>query len=322
MHSFPSMSRGVFAYLTGLLSVAETATATALARIKKGTSHDGFTRLLHRETLDWQTLLSSIVASIVGTLSTGYLIIDDTVIDKTFARAIEGIAWVFSSKENRSILGLSVVVICWSNEIVTVPLGLKIWKKESKKSKVDLAIDLLRSVRKFPLFSPQYVAFDSWYAAHELLQVIEGYGWTWVTQLKRNRKLNGVQVRALHQHPYWMEVGTLTHGHRVLVVRHGKKFFATNALVWGKKQLLATYRTRWSIETMFRILHNQLGVNDCQARSLQAQTTHLYLCCMAYVALERETHARNRTHYALRREYRFHPERAERAIDSMIYQGA
>lgn len=322
MDSFSSMSRGVFAYLTGLLSIGETATCTALARMTRGTSHDGFTRLVQRETLDWQTLLSSIVASVVGKLSTGYLIIDDTVIDKTFARAIEGIAWVFSSKENRSILGLSVVVLCWSNGTITIPLGLRIWRKDNGKSKVDLAIELLRFVRKFPLFSPRYVVFDSWYAAGRLLTIIEGFEWTWVTQLKKNRTLNEIQVHALYRNPYWMEVGILSNGHRVLVVRHGKKFFATNAVSWSKKQLLATYRTRWPIETMFRVLHDQLGVEDCQARSIQAQTAHLHLCLMAYVALEREKRDQNRTHYALRREYRFHPERAERAVYSMIFQGA
>lgn len=316
------MSREVFAYLAGLLSVAETATCTALARMQRGTSHDGLTRLLQRETLDWQTLLSSIVASIVGRLSTGYLIIDDTVISKAFARAFEGIAWVFSSKHNRSILGLSVVVLSWSNGTVTIPLGLRIWRKENGKSKVDLAIELLHFVRKFPFFAPRYVVFDSWYAAHEVLETIEGYAWTWVTQLKRNRTVNGVQVHAFARNPYWMQSGMLANGHRALIVRHGKKFFATNDTSWGKKQLLEAYATRWSIETMFRVLHNQLGLGACEARTIRAQVAHMHLCLLAYVALERERRARNRTHYALRREYRFHPERAERAINSMIFQGA
>ncbi|MBI5470068.1 transposase [Candidatus Kaiserbacteria bacterium] len=322
MLTFSSTSRGVFTYLTGLLSVAERATCAALVRMQRGISHDGLTRLLQRETLDWQTLLSSIVASIVGRLSTGYLIIDDTVIDKTFARAIEGIAWVYSSKENRSILGLSVVVLCWSNGTVTVPLGLRIWRKDDGKSKVDLAVELLRWVKKLPCFSPQYVVFDSWYGAERLMATIERFGWTWVTQLKRNRRLNGVQLRALHRHPYWMEEGTLEHSHHVLVVRHGKKFFATNDTSWGKKQLLEIYGTRWPIETMFRVLHNQLGLGACEARTIRAQAAHITLCCMAYVTLERERQSRSRTHYALRREYRFHPERAERAVNSMIFQGA
>lgn len=322
MTFIPLMSRGVCAYLSGILSLGETVTCTALARMIKGTSHDGLTRLLQHKTLDWQTLLSSIIASITGRLSTGYLIIDDTVIDKTFARAIEGIAWVYSSKENRSILGLSVVVLCWSNGTVTVPLGLRIWRKDNGKSKVDLAVELLHQVKKLPRFTPQYVVFDSWYAADRLLETIERFRWTWVTQLKRNRKLNDVQVAVLHRHPYWMEIGILSNHHRVLVVRHGKRFLTTNDISWSKKQLLDTYTTRWSIETMFRVLHDQLGIEDCQAISFRAQTAHLHLCFMAYIALERERRDQHRTHYALRREYRFHPERAERAVNSMIFQGA
>lgn len=322
MDCLPSVSRAVFAYLTGLLSVGETATCTALARMKRGISHDGLNRLLRRERLDWQTLLSSLVLSMTGMLSMGYLIIDDTVIDKTFARAIEGMAHVFSSKENRSILGLSVVVLCWSNGIITVPIGLRVWRKENGKSKVDLAIELLSDVRRFPAFTPQYVVFDSWYAADRLLKTITQFHWTFVTQVRRNRTVNGKKVHALRNNPYWTEIGTLSNGLRVLVVRHGKKFFATNEIDWSKKQLRDTYRTRWSIEEMFRVLHSTLGFGDCQARTLHAQTSHMTLCLMAYVVLEREGWFSNRTLYALRREYRFHPERAERAVYSMIFQGA
>jgi hypothetical protein len=41
----------------------------------------------------------------------GYLIIDDTVIPKPFAAAIEGLAWVLSSRERKPVYGLSVVLL-------------------------------------------------------------------------------------------------------------------------------------------------------------------------------------------------------------------
>lgn len=309
------------AYLKGLLCVSERATATALARIIRGTAHDRFTRILRDKRLDWQTLLSSLALGITGKLNKGYLIIDDTIIDKAFARAIEGVAWVYSSKEQRSILGLAVVVLVWSNGTLTIPLGIRVWKKGGK-SKVTLAIDLLVWAKKFLKIKPRFVVFDSWYAAGSVLKIITEFGWTWVSQLKRNRKLNNLSLGALKKNPYWIMNGRLSGGHEVVVVRHGKKYFVTSNHSWSKDQILLAYRSRWPIETMFRVLHSELGVDECQARSLVSQHAHLHLCLMAYTMLAHESYFTKRTCYAMRREYRFAPEKADLLITKLIFQGA
>ncbi len=316
--SFPVALR---AYVKGLLGVAERATCAALARTVRGTAHDRLTRLLSNRRLDWQTLLASLVLKLTGYLRDGYLIIDDTIIDKSFARAIEGIAWVYSSKEQRSILGLSVVVLCWSNGERTIPLALRIWKKNGA-SKVKLAVALLRWAKQLLKVKPRYVVFDSWYAAHHLLQTIEDFSWDWVCQLKRNRLFGGTPLTEYRRNPYWLARGRLSGGHAVLVARHGKKYFATSCRTWSKAELLAAYRSRWSIETMFRVLHGALGAGHCQARTLRAQTAHLYCCCLAYTILEQEKYFTRKTVYELRREYRFSPPKANLLISQLIFQGA
>lgn len=316
--SFPAALR---AYVKGLLCVTERATATALARIERGTAHDRLTRMLSNPRLDWQILLASLVLRLTGCLRDGYLILDDTTIDKSFARAIEDVAWVYSSKEQRSILGLSVVVLAWSDGTRTIPLALRLWKKHGK-SKVELAVALLRWAKKFLKVEPRYVVFDSWYAAHDLLRTAEGFGWTWVSQLKRNRLLQGTPLAEFRKNPYWISRGRLSGGHVVLVARHGKKYFATSNGGWSKAELLAAYRTRWPIETMFRVLHNQLGFGDCQARSRQAQTAHFHCCLMAYAVLERQKYFTRQTAYELRRAYRLFPVKANLLISQLIFQGA
>src|SRR3989338_11395760 len=99
----------IASYLKGLLAVAETATCVSMSRVV-GSSHDRLSRILNDDKLKWQTLLLSLILRIVGKLRDGYLIIDDTVIDKSFAKVIENLAWVFCSKKNRSVLGLTVVL--------------------------------------------------------------------------------------------------------------------------------------------------------------------------------------------------------------------
>ena len=116
-----------------------------------------------------------------------------------------------------------------------------------------------------------------------------------------------MQVQRRHRNPYWLEAGVIDWNFKVLIVRNGKKYFVTNNLNATKQQLLDNYRTRWNIETMFRVLYNQLGLEECQARSLQTQTAHTNLCFMAFVVLERARLETNQISYQLRREYRFQP---------------
>ncbi|MBI3442430.1 MAG: transposase [Candidatus Sungbacteria bacterium] len=135
------MPKTVLHYVSGLLSVSEAATCTAIARVV-GLSHDRLSRTLKDTKLEWQTLLRAFIFRAFGRLSGGHLIIDDVVLNKCYAKCIENLSWVYCSKEQRSVLGLNLVVLCWSNDTLTIPLAVKIWKKGSKKSKNDLALEL------------------------------------------------------------------------------------------------------------------------------------------------------------------------------------
>jgi len=295
----------IASYLKGLLAVAETATCVSMSRVV-GSSHDSLSRILNDDKLKWQTLLLSLILRIVGKLRDGYLIIDDTVIDKSFAKVIENLAWVFCSKKNRSVLGLNVVVLAWSNGTVTIPLAFKIWKDDGK-TKIGLALELLSYARNFLKLQPKYVTFDCYYSAKKILKRLMKYKWVFYTQLKKNRKFNGTQLKFSKRNPYWMEQGIIDGNLTVLIVRHGKKYFATNNLEISKSEILASYRTRWIIETMFRMLYDKLGFEECESRSLRAQTAHITLCLMSFILLEQQRQRTEKSWYRLRRGYRFNP---------------
>lgn len=301
-------------YLKGLLAVAEAATATAMARVVKETSHDNLSRILKDPKFSWQTLLRTLALRIFGKLSDGWLIIDDTVIDKSFAKQIENLSWIYCSKKQRSVLGLNLILLCWSNGAITIPLAFKIWKKGGGKSKFDLALELLAYARNVLQIRPKYITFDSWYASKKILKRLRKYRWIFYSQLKRNRIFNGVQVCNCQSTRYWTATGTIFDNYKVLVVKHGGKYFVTNNLKCSKAELLANYKTRWVIETLFRVLHNKLGLGQCQSRSLQCQTAHISLCLMSLLILERTKIDSGKTHYQLRREFTFQPELVNQSL--------
>jgi putative transposase len=289
----------IWLYLTALLYYRTSASCVALADVLQTVSHDRLTSMLQA---DWSghTLLESAVGTLfVG--ERGDLILDDTVIPKPFATVMEGLAWVFSSQERRPVLGCSLVLLVWTNGIVRVPLGIRLWRKGGP-SKYALALELLSYARNRLRCRPEYVLFDAWYPSKAVLKRIRDYGWYFVCRLKKKRRFDGQPLRAYRRHPYWAEAGWLTGGLKVLVVRHGPKYYATNRLTLPSVEVRRLYRFRAQIEEVIRACKDQLGLSGCQARSERAQRHHIICCLVAFCVLERERHSRQLSIYKLRRQ--------------------
>jgi len=316
-----SLPNGVLNYVKSLMCVFENANCVSLSMIAR-CSHDRLSRVLNNEKLSWQTLLKSFISRTFGRLHEGWLIIDDTIISKQFAKRIENISWIFDSKIKKSILGLNLVLIAWSNGKITIPLAVKIYRKNSGKTRIDLACELIDIARITFKIKPKYITFDSWYAATKLLKKIDKLNWIFVTQIKRNRKFNGIQLKLFCQNPYWIQTGKLANGLNVSVVRHGKKYFATNDLSLDKKTILKMYRGRWTIETIFKMLHSKLGMDECQSRSLNAQNNHFHLTLLAFIALEKERYTTGKTIYEVKRKCSFDFNQADIILNKLIFQSA
>jgi hypothetical protein len=292
----------IWLYLTALLCYWTSASCVALAEALETVSHDRLTRLLQG---DWsgQSLLELAVRTLFVS-ERGYLIIDDTVLPKPFAAAIEGLAWVFSSQERKPVYGLSLVLLVWTDGTLRVPLGLRLWHKGGR-SKYELALELLSYARHRLCCRPEFVLFDAWYPSRRLLKRIRDYGWYFVCHLKKNRRFNGQAVRTYRRHPYWAETGWLTGGLKVLVVRYGAKYYATNRLTLPAADVRRVFQFRAQIEEVIRVLKDQLRLTGCQARSERAQQHHLTCCLVAFCVLERQRYDRRITIYRLKRRLSF-----------------
>jgi hypothetical protein len=180
-----------------------------------------------------------------------------------------------------------VILLVWTNGTRRIPLGMRLWRKRGPATYA-LALEWLSYARHRLRCHPDDVLFDAWYPSRPLLKRIRDDGWYVVCRLKKNRRCNGHAGRHRRQHPYWAECGWLSGGLKVLVVRHGKKSYATNRLTLTAVEVRRLYGLRSPIEEVIRVSKDQLGLTGCQARSERAQRHHLACCLVAFGILERE----------------------------------
>lgn len=258
-------------------------TAATLCTISDEVTHDQLTRALNADG-SWQKLLESITKPFG--LRGGYLIIDDTVLEKPYGKEFEGASYVFSSTKGKPVFGYSIVLLIWTDGSRRIILGERIYKKGGA-TKIELALELLSYARNRLKISPEFVLFDSWYTSKKVLKRLNDYGWYFVTRLRKNRKLNGKKLSKFLVNPYWTDVGYLTGGIKVCVVRNGNQYFATNRLSLGRREVLKNYEMRQQIEEVNKALKH-ISLADCQMRSIKAQTNHIAMCIFAYTLLEKE----------------------------------
>jgi hypothetical protein len=279
-----------------LLYFTDITTCSAMADALDSVSHDQLTRMLQGA---WSGhILLNLALRALFTVVGGYLLVDDTVVEKPYARLLGEAAWVWSSKQRKVVFGISIVLLVWTDGQVRIPLAFRRWRKGGA-SKFDLALELLSYGRNRLRCKPQFVLFDSWYPSQKLLKRLRDYGWYCVCQLKKNRRFEGRPLVRYLQQPYWQATGYLSGAIKVFVVRYRRKDYATNRLSLSAKEVRPLYRKRQEVEEVSRVLQSQISLEACQAgdkRSSAKQDLlhegapehHIALCLVAYLIVERE----------------------------------
>src|SRR5215207_2436753 len=231
-------------YLIGLLYRNTRTSCVSLALLCTRVSHDTLRRVLYQQVPWSRRLWEAFAQGLVQ--KGGYLLIDDTSGER-FPRVAEAVSWVWSSSVGKPVWGMPVVLVLWTKGKWKVPLGIRIWRKGGP-SKVVLAIGLLRQARRRGL-QPAYVLCDSWYAAAQIMNLLDGWGWPYVMRLKSNRKFGDHSLRTTWPHRYGHARGELRGvEHPVLVVKDGRRYWGTNELTLTPRAVKAHYSHRQQIE--------------------------------------------------------------------------
>lgn len=286
------------AYLVGLIYRNTRTSCLSLSAVCACVSHDRLQRMLY-EKFAWSRRLWDLFAA--GMVRKGgYLIIDDTAWARWAVRS-EAVSWVWSSTHGRVLRGHQVVLLIWTDGLVRVPLGLRLWK-QGGPSKVDLAQQLLREAERRGM-RPEYVLFDSWYAAASLLHLLESLGWKYLARLKSNRYFEGAAVRERWPHRFGRAVGRLRKvNHEVAVVKDGRRYFVSNAVQLSSSELKRHYRMRQQIEEVFRLLKQEFGWGGASAQKARAQVAHLHLGLYGLCLTEAAAIKGGQTIYAFKRQ--------------------
>jgi hypothetical protein len=256
-------------------------------------AHDAINRLLHRHEPSSDELWQE-AAGYVG-LTQGILVIDDTVLDKLYAQRLELVAQQWSGKHKRVVKGINLTTLLWSDGDKHIPCDYRLYEKAvDGATKNDHFRSMLATAHERGL-RPECVAFDSWFSALANLKLIAGYGWVWLTRLKRNRLVNpersgnqairevdiGAKGRVVHLKGYGM-----IRVFKIVAPDGDIDYWATNDLQMSELQRLKWAQSEWSIEEYHRGLKQCCGVEKAQVRSSRAQRNHIGFAIRAFLRLE------------------------------------
>jgi putative transposase len=256
-------------------------------------AHDAYTRLLQRLPPDSEALWAEVSGCIE--VSKGLLIMDDTTLDKPYARQMALVSRHWSGKHHEVVQGINLISLVWSDGDAALPCDYRLYNKaQDGLSKNDHFRTLLQTA-KTRGFAPSVVAFDSWYSSLDNLKQVRDFGWDWLTRLKSNRQ---VSVQA-HQSQAVSELDIPTTGVTVHLRGYGMvKVFRTvdphgNAEHWATSRLNLTEAQRevlanrsWLVEVYHRALKQFTGIERGQFRLERAQRNHIGLALRAYLRLE------------------------------------
>jgi hypothetical protein len=284
-------------YINFVIASPRCVSATEAAKVQgdeaQAPAHDAFTRLLHRLEPDAETLWSEARTQV--SLSRGILVIDDSTLDKPYAKKIELVVRHWSGKHHRVVRGINLITLLWTDGDRHVPVDYRIFdKKKDALTKNDHFQTMVKAAHERG-FEPACVVFDSWYSGLENLKLLRSCGWIWLTRLKSNRKVNPDRtgLRAVSEvevgesgRVVWLEGYGLIRVFKVVATDGDIELWATSKVEMHDLERVKWAGFAWAIENYHRGIKQFCLIERAQVRSRRAWRNHIGFCLRAFLRLE------------------------------------
>ena len=285
-------------------------------------SHDVINRFLDNEkytpSLLWEHIKGDVELS-----ENGYVIFDDTVLEKRNTKKIEVARSQYSGARGGITTGIGVVSLVYYNPDVD-----KFWVIDYRifapdhdgASKIDHLLHMLNNAiysKKIPF---QTVLFDTWYATHKIMQQVDAMGKYYDAPLKQNRNVTKTSDPKPYQAVSKLEFSKkeLTEGVEIHIKgfakgKHVKLFklpVSTNRVDYivtndqSQTSSIAVQNAsgfRWVIESMHREIKQLTGIENCQCRKQRIQRNHISCSFLVWAFLKRTAHKIGKTVYQIKR---------------------
>ena len=258
-------------------------------------SHDKINRFLKGEKITPRVIWDNVESQLV-TAESGYLIFDDTVLDKKHSFSIELVRRQYSGNAKKVIKGIGVVTCVYVNPELDEfwLIDYRIYEPDNDgKTKLDHASEMLLNVVHNKQLPFKAVLMDTWYATRKIMLLIESLNKNYYCPLKDNRQVDdsvGVKSYQRVDSLDWnnqelaggktIKIQNFPKEHklklfRVEVSTHRTDYVVTNDLTQNSTE--ATSKAcgfRWKIEQFHREGKQLTGWEKCQCRQARIQRNH------------------------------------------------
>ncbi len=231
---------------------------------------------------------------------TGYLVADDTLLDKRYSRVNELAKKQYSGNCHELEMGIDLVNLLWTNGEKFIPIDYRIYKKENDdKTKNDHLQNMLIRAKQRG-FSPFYVLMDSWYSSIDNLKLItRKLEWHFICNLKSNRQVsisqgNYISIADLgltdkQVRKVWLKEYGFVLVCKIVTTDGDIKYLATDDLGLTEYDKFTNhFQNRWKIEEFHRGIKQTTGIEKCYSIKATSQKTHIYAAFTAFIKLEKK----------------------------------
>lgn len=296
-------------------------TLTNYAEHTEKFSHDMANRYLAgdeiRPRLVWENVESEVVQTPYG-----FLVFDDTVIDKSSSHNIELVRRQYSGNAHGVIKGIGVVTCVYVNPKLDqfFIIDFRIYDPDGDgKTKLDHLQDMLLNCVYQKGLAFWAVLMDSWYATKAIMLQIERFGKIYYCPLKDNRQVDdsgGLQpyrrvdslewTEAEQQHGKRIKIKGFPGEHKVKVFRvvlstQRTDYVVTNEMAQDNVKVVQDVcGFRWKVEQFHRETKQLTGIESCQCRKARTVRNHIGCAILVWVRLKQVAHETQQTVYQVK----------------------